>query len=146
MKNSFVHNGLLLKECYEIAPEVWESIKNILLLKISLDTMNAATFKEMTGTDELQRVLDSIAFAKNKGFKVELNFVATKQNVKEIEIIYDYVHRMKLVGLKVLTINDFGGRVSVDDVETELNELIESMRKKIMQKPVFMCIIIKGFI
>lgn len=108
--------------------------------------MNAATFKEMTGTDELQRVLDSIAFAKNKGFKVELNFVATKQNVKEIEIIYDYVHRMKLVGLKVLTINDFGGRVSVDDVETELNELIESMRKKIMQKPVFMCIIIKGFI
>lgn len=139
-------NGLLLKECYEIAPEVWESIKNILLLKISLDTMNAATFKEMTGTDELQRVLDSIAFAKNKGFKVELNFVATKQNVKEIEIIYDYVHRMKLVGLKVLTINDFGGRVSVDDVETELNELIESMRKKIMQKPVFMCIIIKGFI
>lgn len=123
-------NGLLLKECYEIAPEVWESIKNILLLKISLDTMNAATFKEMTGTDELQRVLDSIAFAKNKGFKVELNFVATKQNVKEIEIIYDYVHRMKLVGLKVLTINDFGGRVSVDDVETELNELIESMRKK----------------
>lgn len=141
-----MHNGLLLKECYEIAPEVWESIKNILLLKISLDTMNAATFKEMTGTDELQRVLDSIAFAKNKGFKVELNFVATKQNVKEIEIIYDYVHRMKLVGLKVLTINDFGGRVSVDDVETELNELIESMRKKIMQKPVFMCIIIKGFI
>lgn len=125
-----MHNGLLLKECYEIAPEVWESIKNILLLKISLDTMNAATFKEMTGTDELQRVLDSIAFAKNKGFKVELNFVATKQNVKEIEIIYDYVHRMKLVGLKVLTINDFGGRVSVDDVETELNELIESMRKK----------------
>ena len=37
---------------------------------------------------------------------------------------------MKLVGLKVLTINDFGGRVSVDDVETELDELIESMRKK----------------
>lgn len=38
--------------------------------------------------------------------------------MKEIVIIYDYVHRMKLVGLKVLTINDFGGRVSVDDVET----------------------------
>ena len=37
---------------------------------------------------------------------------------------------MFTVGLKVLTINDFGGRVSVDDVETELNELIESMRKK----------------
>lgn len=50
--------------------------------------------------------------------------------MKEIEIIYDYVHRMKLVGLKVLTINDFGGRVSVDDVETELNELIESMQEK----------------
>lgn len=123
-------NGLLFRECYEKNPEVWESIKNILLLKISLDTMNAAIFKEMTGTNELQKVLDSIAFAKNRGLKVELNFVATKHNVQEIETIYDYVHRMKLVGLKVLTINDFGGRVSADDVEMELNELIERMRNK----------------
>lgn len=123
-------NGLLLKDCYEKSPEVWESAKNVLLLKISLDSMNPAIFKELTGTDELQNVLDSITFAKSKGFKIELNFVATKCNVNEIEMIYDYCHRMKLVGLKVLTINDFGGRISVDDVESELNALIAKMRNK----------------
>ena len=59
-----------------------------------------------------------------------MNLVATKENVQEIESIYDYARRHKLVGLKVLTINDFGGRITPDDVESELNELIEKMRKQ----------------
>lgn len=125
-------NGLLLKECYKSDPEVWDSVKNILLLKISLDTMNEEIFEELTQTepDKLKKVLENIEFAKRKGFKIELNFVATKLNVQEIESVYDYVQRWKLVGLKVLTINDFGGRIPVDDVETELNALIDKMRKK----------------
>lgn len=123
-------NGLLLKECYETFPEIWESVKSTLLLKISLDSLKPEIFKELTGTDQLKAVLDNIAFAKEKGFKIELNFVATKNNVREIEDIYNYAHRMKLVGLKVLTINDFGGKITPDDVEIELNELIDSMRGK----------------
>ena len=67
---------------------------------------------------------------KFKGFKIELNFVATKNNVDEIESVYNYAHSNRLVGLKVLTVNDFGDRVPVDDVEKELNTLIEGLRKK----------------
>lgn len=123
-------NGLLLKDCYEADPEIWESVKNTLLLKISLDSLKPEIFKELTGTDQLKAVLKNIAFVKSKGFKIELNLVATKDNVQEIEEVYDYAYQMKLVGLKVLTINDFGGRITPDDVETELNALMERMRRK----------------
>lgn len=123
-------NGVFLKKCYENAPEIWESVKNILLLKISLDSIKPEIFKELTGSDELQTVLDNITFAKQKGFKIELNFVATKMNVREIEDVYSYAHRIKLVGVKVLTVNDFGGRIKSDDIEKELDDLIKKMRKK----------------
>lgn len=56
--------------------------------------------------------------------------MATKDNVREIETIYDYAYRIGLVGLKVLTINDFGGRIDSEDVEEELNFLIKRMREK----------------
>ena len=123
-------NGLLLKKSYTVNSSTWEAVKDILLLKISLDTLKEATFKEITGVDELQAVLENITFMKSKGFKIELNFVATKKNVGEIEAVYDYAHSKKLVGLKVLTVNDFGERVPTDDVEKELNELIVRLRKQ----------------
>lgn len=123
-------NGLLLKHCYELNPSIWEMVKDILLLKISLDTLKPMTFKEITGLDALQSVLDNIAFMKSKGFKIELNFVVTKKNVGEIEDVYNYAHNKKLIGLKVLTVNDFGNRVHTDDVENELNELMGRLRKQ----------------
>ena len=123
-------NGLLLKQCYENNSIVWEEIKDVLLLKISLDTLKPQVFKDLTGVDELRTVLENISFMKLKGFKIELNFVATKKNVGEIESVYNYAHSKRLVGLKVLTVNDFGGIVSADNVEKELNLLIETLRKK----------------
>ena len=123
-------NGLLLKHCYELNLSIWEMVKDILLLKISLDTLKPMTFKEITGLDALQSVLDNIAFMKSKGFKIELNFVATKKNVGEIEDVYNYAHNKKLIGLKILTVNDFGDRVPTDDVENELNELMGRLRKQ----------------
>lgn len=123
-------NGLLLQKCYENYPEVWESVKKILLLKISLDSLQPKVFHELTGSDSLDSVMENIKFARDKGFKIELNFVAKKQNVQEIEAVFDYVQRMKLVGVKVLTVNDFGKRIKPDDVETELNALIEKLRQK----------------
>lgn len=123
-------NGLLLKQYYEKEPAVWEKVKDILLLKISLDTLKPQVFRKMTGVDGLRTVLENISFMKLKGFKIELNFVATKNNVGEIESVYNYAHSKKLVGLKVLTVNDFGDRVPVDNVEEELNTLIEELRKK----------------
>ena len=100
---------------------------DVLLLKISLDTLKPQVFKDLTGVDELRTVLENISFMKLKGFKIELNFVATKKNVGEIESVYNYAHSKRLVGLKVLTVNDFGGIVSADNVEKELNLLIETL-------------------
>lgn len=123
-------NGTLFKECYENDKEVWESVKDILLLKISLDSMNAEIFKYLTESNELDSVIRNIEFARDKGFKIELNLVATKANVREIETIFDYAYRIGLIGLKVLTINDFGGQIGIDDVDEELNNLIVKMREK----------------
>ena len=124
-------NGLLLRQRYEDNPSVWESVKNVLLLKISLDTLKSDVLKEITKTDVmLQDVLDNIVFMRCKGFKIELNFVAMKKNINEIENVYNYARREKLIGVKVLTVNDFGGRITPDDVEKELSMLIESLRKK----------------
>lgn len=78
-------NGLMLKQSYKLTMATWEKVKDILLLKISLDTLKTTTFKKITGVDALQTVLENIVFMKSKGFKIELNFVATKMNVKEIE-------------------------------------------------------------
>lgn len=123
-------NGLLLRECYIGNEDIWESVKSILLLKISLDSMDEDVFEKLTKSKEMNIVLENIEFAKEMGFNIELNFVGTKSNVQEIENIYDYAYGKKLIGLKVLTINDFGGQIKVDNVEKELNILIEKMRKK----------------
>lgn len=121
-------NGILLQECYEDNSEIWESVKSILLLKISLDSLRSDVFKEITRSKDLNIVINNILFAKRKNFKIELNFVATKLNVSEIRDVYDFAHELNLVGLKVLTVNDFGGRIESDDVEKELSNLISSLR------------------
>lgn len=123
-------NGALIRDAYNKNPDVWENVKDVLLLKISLDTMSKGVFSELTGTDKLTAVIAGIEFMKRKGFKIELNLVATKDNVSEIENIYNYAHRIGLVGVKVLTINDFGGKIQPDNVEAKLNKLINRMRSK----------------
>lgn len=123
-------NGVLIRDAYNKNPDTWENVKDVLLLKISLDTMKPEIFSELTGTDKLTAVIAGIEFMKRKGFKIELNFVATKDNVSEIENIYNYAHRIGLIGVKVLTINDFGGRIQQDNVETKLDKLINKMRSK----------------
>lgn len=123
-------NGTFLKEAYENNPKIWESVKNILLLKISLDSLNEKVFEKLTKSEKFDTVIQNIEFAKSKGFKIELNLVATKDNVKEIASVYNYAYQKGLVGLKVLTINDFGGRKKTEDVEDELKELMKEMRRK----------------
>lgn len=123
-------NGVLLEDSYKKAPETWESVKNILLLKISLDSITKKVFNELTGSNKYDTVIKNIEFAKQKGFMIELNFVANKKNAKEIEKVYDYAYSKRLLGVKVLTINDFGERVKQEDVSKQLNALIEKMRAK----------------
>ena len=56
--------------------------------------------------------------------------MATKDNVNEIEEVYDFASQNGLQGVKVLTINDFGERIEQEDVSKELGILVEKMRDK----------------
>lgn len=125
-------NGLLLYQAYTNNTRVWEEAKEILLLKISLDSLKNDVFNLLTRTNNnyLEKVKENIKFAREKGFKIELNFVATKDNVHEIEQVYEFASQNRLLGVKVLTINDFGERVEQEDVSEELRGLVNTMRSK----------------
>ena len=136
-------NGVYLKKAYEDNKSQWDRVKNVLLLKISLDTLDEQRFKQITGTGEytsnlFQNVCDNIIFAKKNGFKIELNMVATSinlQTAEDIVKVFDFARQNELVGLKVLTVNDFGERVQFGQSEDEkehisniLNNTIEIMK------------------
>lgn len=129
-------NGTNFKEIFrqQENKKILESIKDILLLKISIDSLNNKTFKEITRVDLLEKIKSNINYAKNLGFKIELNVVATKFNVHEIIDLYKFSSKLKLIGIKVLTVNDFGGRVDlskcVDEfTNKELVRLVENLEK-----------------
>ena len=80
-------NGIFLKEAYEANSEEWEAVRSKLLLKISLDTLNPEYFRKISQRKDakelLASVIENINFAHGKGFNIELNVVATKENVHE---------------------------------------------------------------
>ena len=62
-------------------------------VNISLDTLDAAKFAELTLRDALPQVLEGIAAAKDAGLKVKLNAVALKGvNEDEIEDLIAWAH------------------------------------------------------
>ncbi|MEO0690990.1 MAG: GTP 3',8-cyclase MoaA [Pseudomonadota bacterium] len=62
-------------------------------VNISLDTLDAAKFAELTRRDALPQVLEGIAAAKDAGLKVKLNAVALKGvNEDEIEDLIAWAH------------------------------------------------------
>ena len=62
-------------------------------VNISLDTLNAAKFAELTRRDALPQTLEGIAAAKEAGLKVKLNAVALKGvNEDEIEDLIAWAH------------------------------------------------------
>lgn len=129
-------NGSYLKEIFKQHEnrKILESIKDNLLLKISIDSLNNNTFREITRVDLLEKIKSNINFAKNLGFKIELNVVATKFNIHEIMDLYKFSSKFKLIGIKVLTVNDFGGRVDLskcvdESTNKELVRLVETLEK-----------------
>lgn len=95
---------------------VLESVKDTLLLKISLDSLNENNFYSITETKALARVKNNIILASQLDFKIELNVVATKYNIYEMMDLYKFASEHNLVGIKILTVNDFGNRVDLKKV------------------------------
>lgn len=125
-------NGIDFVKDYKLETELWDSVKPILLLKISLDTLKIEHFQKLTkaGAMELNKVKESISFAKNLGFRIELNTVSTKENLEDIYDVYNYAKKNGLVGIKVLTVNDFGNRVTPEDTSSEMKSLADYLSKK----------------
>lgn len=117
-------NGLSFEEAYSENQNIWNSVKKKMLLKISLDTLCEDKFQRLTGSPlgTLDRVKSAIVFASKKGFKVELNVVATNENLNNLNDVMDlfkFAIENQLVGIKILTINDFGGNVKFEQSDDD---------------------------
>lgn len=120
-------NAIYLREAYEEYQKDWDAVRSKLLLKISLDTLKPDRFCEITRTGErgkelFQTLMDNIRFISDKGFKIELNLVATKNNLKcpeDLIEVFEFAQELGLVGVKILTVNDFGGNVKVEQGKEE---------------------------
>ena len=141
----FCTNGVFLKEAYMSNSKQWDAVRSKLLLKISLDTLEPNRFCEITGTGKnggelFNSIIENIKFANAHGFKIELNIVATKVNLNKAEDIikiFDFARELGLIGVKVLTVNDFGGNVKIEQSEDEkkhisgiLNDVIQKMKER----------------
>lgn len=141
----FCTNGVFLKDAYKYNSKEWDAVRSKLLLKISLDTLDPERFCEITGTRKngeklFDSIIENIKFANANGFKIELNIVATKVNLHEAEDIikiFDFARELGLIGVKVLTVNDFGGNVKIEQSEDEkkhisgiLNDVIQKMKER----------------
>lgn len=125
-------NGLSFEKAYCENPKLWEKLKKKLLLKISLDTMNKTTFQTLTRTPNgtFERVKEGIEFAANKKFQIELNVVATNANFSDLNDVLDLFEFAKqhcLVGIKLLTVNDFGGNVALEQTSDEQAKISEKL-------------------
>lgn len=66
-------NGLLLRECADELLRI-----GIDGINVSLDTLDRETFRELTGTDGLERVLDGLYYAHRIGLRMKVNCVPLK--------------------------------------------------------------------
>ena len=82
-------NGCMLSEYARALKEA--GLRGV---NVSLDTLDAARFKELTGRDELGRVLEGIDAAADAGIPVKLNCVPIRGvNDGEIEELCDFARR-----------------------------------------------------
>jgi MoaA/NifB/PqqE/SkfB family radical SAM enzyme len=122
-----------LKKAYECNRPIWNAVKKQLLLKISLDTLDKKIYEEITGKDYLDTVKEAIKFANDMGYRIELNVVASKINIRSCEDIikiFDYARSLGLVGIKILTVNNFGGNVDFEQSVEEkqyINKILEDL-------------------
>jgi len=104
-----------------------------LLLKISLDTLKEDKFQILTRTriGTLRNVKRGIEFAAKRKFRIELNVVAAKENMsdlKDILALFEFAIQNRLVGIKILTVNDFGGNVIVKQSVDEQAKLAKNWK------------------
>jgi len=92
-------NGIFLKKKGSI-------LSKFELIKVSLDSINREKYKELTGDDRLDDVLEGIELAKKNKINIRINTVLTQRNYRGIFDLIDFC-RKKQVDLKILDLNCF---------------------------------------
>ena len=80
-------------------------------INVSLDTLDADKFRDITRWGELDKVLDGIAAAQAAGLKVKINAVALKGvNEEELPALVEWAHGggMDLTVIEVMPLGDIG--------------------------------------
>lgn len=93
----------------EFAPSLVEA--GIRRINVSLDTLSHEKFREITGRDRLDEVLNGIATALSLGIKIRINTVALKNhNAEEIPEIISWSHQrgMDCSLIEIMPLGDTG--------------------------------------
>ena len=77
------------------------------ILKVSLDSLDEALFREITGSRRHPEILQAIETAHSIGMAVELNMVYTRKTAGGVFDLVDYCIANKLEGLKILDLVEY---------------------------------------
>lgn len=99
-------------------------------LNISLDTLNADSFKLMTRRDQFRRVRDNIDLALQKGFEVKINMVVMKGlNDAEINDFVEWT-REEPVHVRFIEFMPFNGNRWTSNKVFTLQDILERISEK----------------
>lgn len=90
-------NGVLLKKKIR-------TVQKFDLIKLGLNTIDKDKFRQISGSNSYEDVLAGISEAKNKGIKIRINTVLTKENAGESFDIINFCAKNNL-DLKILDLN-----------------------------------------
>lgn len=134
-------NGVFVRDAYREAENIWNEAKKEILLKISVDTFKPERLKQISEINDeyglIGRIKKSISEMKEAGFSIELNTVLTHYNLEELKEIYEYACAEKLIGVKVFTLNDFGGKVTINKEDKISDKLKVYIQKMLENKTIF---------
>jgi len=120
MESSLTTNGTLLAR---MAPDL--KAAGLARVNVSLDSLNAETYKRITGSDRLSAVLDGISVALDEGLTpIKLNMVLLAGiNEAEVEDFFAYVRGNRNLILQLIELMHFSGCTDhgdLADLEREL--------------------------
>jgi cyclic pyranopterin phosphate synthase len=120
---SITTNGILLERLLDDLIEA-----GLDRINLSLDTMNCATYKEITGSDKLQKVLNGLYKALDSGLKVKINVVPLRgYNTDElIDLVKLTIDRQ--LDVRFIELMPIGLGKNFDSIENE--DILKEIKKE----------------
>lgn len=131
IQKAITTNGFLLNRYYSVLQQ-----NNFDAINISLDTLSRSKFKEITGTDNFEKVYSNLLLAVNKGFEVKVNTVLIR-GVNDTEII-DFAKLTRNLPLTIRFIEFMPFRDNRWDYSKIVShdEILQNLSKQYKIKPI----------